>query len=67
MLPQCLETTALGVAYLAGLASGFYKNINEIKAVHSYQAEYNPSMSEEEVNKLYDGWKKAVKATLEFK
>ena len=67
MLPQCLETTALGVAYLAGLASGFYKNINEIKAVHSYQAEYNPAMPAEEVEKLYNGWKKAVKATLEFK
>ena len=42
-------------------------NINEIKAVHSYQAEYNPAMPAEEVEKLYNGWKKAVKATLEFK
>ena len=67
MLPQCLETTALGVAYLAGLASGFYKDMSEIKAVHSFQKEYNPSMSEEEVKRLYDGWKKAVQATLQFK
>ena len=67
LLPKCLETTALGVAYLAGLASGFYQNLDDIKSVHSYQAEYNPSLSEEEVNKLYDGWKKAVNATLMFK
>ena len=66
-LPKCLETTALGVAYLAGLASGFYKDFNDIKSVHSYQKEFKPNMSKEEVDRLYSGWKKAVQATLLFK
>ena len=67
MLPACLETTALGAAYLAGLASGFYKNLEEIKAIHSYQAIFNPKMDEETVNKKYRGWLKAVEATRVFK
>ena len=67
MLPSCLETTALGGAYLAGLSSGFYKSIEEIKSIHSYQAIFNPIMSEEEVNDKYSGWLKAVEATRAFK
>ncbi len=67
MLPACLETTALGVAYLAGLASGFYKSIEEIKAIHSYQAIFHPVMLEEDVSQKYDGWLKAVEATRKFK
>lgn len=66
LLPECLETTALGAIYLAGLESGFYKNINEIKKIHSYQKTFNPSMEQEEVNERYKGWKKAVKATRMF-
>ena len=66
-LPTCLQTTALGVAYLAGLASGFYHDINEIKKIHSYQATFKPKMPKEEVDKRYKGWKKAVKATRMFK
>lgn len=67
MLPRCLETTALGAAYLAGLNSGFYKNIEDIKSIHSYQAVYEPHMSNTETKRLYDGWVKAVKATRTFK
>ena len=52
---------------LAGLASGFYKNLEEIKAIHSYQAIFNPNMDEETVNKKYRGWLKAVEATRVFK
>ena len=66
-LPCCLETTALGAAYLAGLNSGFYKSFDEIKSIHCYQAVYQPSLPQEEVDKLYDGWKKAVAATRLFK
>lgn len=66
-LPKCLETTALGAAYLAGLASGFYKDLDEIKSIHSYQAIYEPHMPDVEIDKLYGGWKKAVKATRVFK
>ena len=67
MLPTCLETTALGVAYLSGLASGYYKDLEEIKSIHSYQAIFNPKMSAHEVKEKYDGWKKAIEATRKFK
>ena len=66
-LPTCLQTTALGVAYLAGLSSGFYKDLNEIKKIHTYQAIYKPVMKKAEVEERYKGWKKAVKATRAFK
>ena len=66
-LPMCLETTALGVAYLAGLASGFYKDIDEIRSIHSYQAIYTPTMERDEVEAKYSGWKNAVESTRTFK
>ena len=66
-LPKCLETTALGVAYLAGLHSGYFKNMEEIVKIHSFQASYEPNISKEEVKNRYNGWKKAVKATRVFK
>ena len=66
-LPVCLETTALGVAYLAGLSSGFFSSLDDIKSIHSYQATYVPQMEEEERESIYKGWKKAVEATRHFK
>jgi len=66
-LPKCLETTALGAAYLAGLYTGYFKNIEEIQACHSYQTVYEPKMSKNETVKLYKGWKIAVTATRKFK
>lgn len=66
-LPRCLETTALGVAYFAGLSSGYYKNLQEIIEIHSYQAIFEPKMKKEDVDKRYKGWKKAIKATRTFK
>lgn len=67
MLPTCLETTALGAAYLAGLNSGFYKDLEEIKQSHSYQAIYDPKMDAKEIKSRYEGWTKAVAATRLFK
>ncbi len=66
-LPQCLETTALGAAYLAGLTTGFWKNCEEIQRIHSYQAVYEPSMDPLEINRRYKGWKKAVASTRTFR
>ena len=66
-LPVCLETTALGVAYLAGLNSGFFSSLDDIKSIHSYQATYVPQMEEDERESIYKGWKKAVEATRHFK
>jgi len=66
-LPTCLETTALGAAYMAGLWTGFFKDIDEIKSIHSYQKTYEPQMSNEEVVRKYHNWKLAVEATRAFK
>lgn len=66
-LPKCLETTALGAAYMAGLQSGYFKNLESIKKIHEYQATYSPIMKQAEVKELYRGWKKAIKATRMFK
>ena len=66
-LPRCLETTALGAAYMAGLTTGYYANLESIKKIHEYQAIYNPKMAKKEINRLYKGWKTAIKATRMFK
>ena len=66
-LPKCLETTALGAAYMAGLQCGYYPNLESIKKIHEYQATYEPKMSQEEIERLYNGWKTAIKATRMFK
>lgn len=66
-LPVCLQTTALGVAYLAGLNSGFYKDLKEIINIHTIDKTFNPTMKKKERNDRYEGWKKAVQATRMFK
>ena len=66
-LPACLETTALGVAYLSGLCTGYFSSLEEIKEVHSFQATYHPEMDEKTVEEKYNGWKKAVASTRTFK
>ena len=64
--PKVVETTALGAAYLAGLAVGFYNNKEEIKKSELLDREFTPNMSEEKRNVLYKGWKKAVNRSLEW-
>lgn len=66
-LPYVLETTALGAAYLAGLAVGFFTNLEEIKSLHRIDRLYEPQMDVATVNKLVQGWKKAVACTLQYK
>ena len=58
--PASLETTALGSAYLAGLATGVWKSPDEISAKWAAAATFEPSMSRDEADSLYEGWKKAV-------
>lgn len=58
--PIISETTALGAAYLAGLAVGFWKSKEEISNRWFASQTYMPSMEEEVVTKLYAGWEKAV-------
>jgi glycerol kinase len=62
--PQVVETTALGAAYLAGLATGFWKDKKEISQKWKENREFTPSMDEERKEKLYKGWKKAVQRIL---
>ena len=59
--PRCIETTALGAAYLAGLAVGFWKDQEEIKKNWEIAEIYNPNMPTEYRETLISGWKKAVK------
>ena len=65
--PRCLETTALGAAYLAGLAVGFWSSIDDLTKLHKVEQIFMPDMNEVERDKLYKGWKQAVKATMAFK
>ena len=64
--PGCIETTALGAAYLAGLAVGFYKDKEEIKENWQLAKEFVPSMEEEHRKKLLHGWNKAVRCALSW-
>ena len=66
-LPACLETTALGAAFLSGLSSGYYKNLDHIKSIHHSQKLFKPIMRVSEVEERYKGWKKAVEVTRMFK
>ncbi|MET3557201.1 glycerol kinase [Streptococcus rupicaprae] len=61
-----LETTALGAAFLAGLAVGYWKDLEELKTLNETGERFTPSMNESRKEKLYKGWKKAVKATQVF-
>ena len=62
--PKCIETTALGAAYLAGLAVGYWKDRKEICENWNQGREFHPDMEEEERTKLLRGWHKAVKCAL---
>lgn len=65
--PKVSETTALGAAYLAGLATGFWESIEDIKANWLLDKSYEPKMEDAERDALYHGWEKAVTATRSFK
>ena len=62
--PLCLETTALGAAYLAGLATGYYKDLNDIKKNHEIDKFFLPNKN---LDDRYKKWLKAVEATRVFK
>jgi len=61
------EMTALGAAYMAGLAVGYWKDREEIQVKWRRGRSYVPNMSEEKRSELYGGWKKAVRAAMAFK
>ncbi|MBB2478864.1 glycerol kinase GlpK [Bacillus sp. APMAM] len=65
--PFVNETTALGAAFLAGLAVGFWNNQQEIAAQWHVDRRFDPNMREEKKEELYSGWKKAIQAARAFK
>lgn len=65
--PECIETTALGAAYLAGLASGVYKSTDEIKENRKIAKTFNPEKDSEWREERISIWKKAVSRSLEWK
>jgi len=62
--PQCIETTALGVAYLAGLAVGYWKDREEIRKNWKIDRRFHSEIDGERRAKLVKGWKRAVKCAL---
>jgi len=64
--PRVAETTALGAAYAAGLAVGFWKDFNELRANWGKDKEWQPAMQAEVRDRLYTGWKKAVTRTFDW-
>jgi glycerol kinase len=58
--PQVYETTALGAAYLAGLAVGFWESFDEIVRINTINSKYTPSMSENKSKNYYQNWKRAL-------
>ena len=62
--PKCIETTALGAAYLAGLATGYWKSREEIRENWQIGAVFRPDMPEEKREQLLKGWHKAVRCAL---
>jgi glycerol kinase len=64
--PVVAETTALGAAYAAGLAVGFWKDTDELRANWNEDKRWTPQWSDEDRQKGYAGWKKAVERTLDW-
>ena len=62
--PKCIETTALGAAYLAGLATGYWKNKDEIKENWQLGRAFESEMDEEKRCQLLKGWKRAVRCAI---
>jgi glycerol kinase len=59
--PHCLESTAMGAAYFAGLATGFFPHMDALKGLWQRDVCYEPSMQESERRRLYGMWKAAIK------
>lgn len=65
--PQCVESTAMGAAYLAGLAVGYWKNLEEIRQNWAIDRTFAPEMNSKTREEMLEGWKKAVKCAEGFR
>ncbi len=59
--PQCVETTAMGAAYLAGLAVGYWESKEDVIKNWAIDKTFEPKIDDEQRNKMIKGWNKAVK------
>ena len=64
--PKCIETSALGAAYLAGLAVGFFKDLNEIRDNWQLASTFESSMAPSDRDNLLAGWRRAVKCAISY-
>lgn len=64
--PKCIEITALGAAYLAGLAVGFFKDLNEIRDNWQLASTFESSMAPSDRDNLLAGWRRAVKCAISY-
>ncbi|WP_455099317.1 glycerol kinase GlpK [Peptostreptococcus stomatis] len=64
--PRTLETTSLGAAYMAGLAVGYWKDLDEISEDFSIDRTFKPQMSQEKRDKNYKYWKKAIERSMDW-
>jgi glycerol kinase len=64
--PTVAETTSLGAAYAAGLAVGFWKEVNDLRANWGKDKDWSPKMDKAEVDREYKQWKKAVTRTFDW-
>jgi glycerol kinase len=64
--PKISETTALGAAYAAGLAVGYWKNLDELRSNWGKDREWSPAMNPDRRKELYRQWKKAVTKTFDW-
>ena len=64
--PKVSETTALGAAYLAGLAEGVWSSVDEVSEIWALDAEFEPQASQEDADRLYARWQEAVTRSREF-
>jgi glycerol kinase len=62
VVPQIRETTALGAAYLAGVATGAWSEA-DVRAMWTEAARYEPTMGEDQRDELMEGWQRAVETT----
>jgi len=61
--PTIVETTALGAAYLAGLAVGFWKDVEELRSMWQVDKTFTPNIQEAQRAQSIKGWQRAIKAT----
>jgi glycerol kinase len=66
IVPEVAETTALGAAYAAGLAVGFWADASDLRANWQEGKRWEPAWSDEQRTAGYEGWRKAVQRTLDW-